>query len=108
MFITGLGTANPPHRYTQAECWQALQAAEQFSRLDRRASVTLQKVLLGDNGIHTRCLAFTSLDEAFAIDPDTLKAGLFKKIVKAFGLGENVGDPCYSAPLRRGFFIPAR
>ena len=72
MFITGLGTATPPNRYTQAECWEALQRAEQFARLDKRARVTLQRVLLGDNGIRTRSLAFTSLDEAFEIDPDTL------------------------------------
>ena len=73
MFITGLGTAAPPNRYTQAECWEALQAAPQFARLDKRARVTLQRVLLGDNGICTRSLALTSLDEAFAIDPDTLQ-----------------------------------
>jgi alkylresorcinol/alkylpyrone synthase len=72
MFIVGLGTAAPPHRYTQTQCWEALQGAAQFRRLDRRARATLQKVLLGDNGIHTRSLVFDTLDEAFAIDPDTL------------------------------------
>ena len=72
MFITGLGTATPRNRYTQGECWEAFQRAAQFARLDRRARATLQSVLLGDNGIHTRSLALDSLDEVFAIDPDTL------------------------------------
>ncbi len=72
MFITGLGTATPPHRYTQIECWEAFQAAAQFAQLDRRARATLQRVLLHDNGIRTRSLALATLAEAFAIDPDTL------------------------------------
>lgn len=72
MFITGLGTATPPHRYTQVQCWEAFQAAAQFALLDRRARATLQKVLLRDNGIHARSLALDSLAEVFAADPDTL------------------------------------
>lgn len=72
MFIVGLGTAAPPNRYTQAQCWDALQASGQFAQLDRHARVTLQHVLLHDNGIRTRALALDSLDDAFAIDPDTL------------------------------------
>ena len=73
MFITGLGTATPPHRYTQVECWDAFQSAAQFVRLDRRARTTLQRVLLHDNGIRTRALALDTLSEVFATDPDTLQ-----------------------------------
>lgn len=73
MFITGLGTATPPHRYTQMQCWDAFQAAPQFGQLDRRARTTLQKVLLHDNGIRTRSLALDSLANVFAADPDTLQ-----------------------------------
>jgi len=72
MFITGLGTATPPNRYTQGQCWDAFQNAAQFTQLDRRARTTLRRVLLGENGIHTRSLALDSLDEVFATDPDTL------------------------------------
>jgi alkylresorcinol/alkylpyrone synthase len=72
MFITGLGTATPPHRYTQTECWEAFQAAPQFARLDRRARGTLHSVLLRDNGIRTRDLALDSLADVFAADADTL------------------------------------
>ena len=72
MFITGLGTATPRNRYTQSQCWEAFQRAAQFARLDRRARATLQRVLLGDNGIHMRSLALDTLDEVFAADSDTL------------------------------------
>ncbi len=72
MFILGLGTAVPPNRYTQAQCWEALQGSGQFARLDRRARATLQRVLLRDNGIRTRSLALDALDDAFTLDPDTL------------------------------------
>jgi len=72
MFIVGLGTAAPQNRYTQAQCWEALQGAAQFAQLERPARATLQRVLQSDNGIHTRALALDSLDEVFATDPDTL------------------------------------
>ena len=72
MFIAGLGTATPQHRYTQLQCWEAFQGARQFAQLDRRARATLQRVLLHANGIRTRALALGALDEVFAADPDTL------------------------------------
>jgi predicted naringenin-chalcone synthase len=74
MFITGLGTANPPQRYKQTECWEAVQVAPQFPRLAPRSRAILRKVLNGNNGIETRHLAFDSLHEAFSLDPDTLHA----------------------------------
>ena len=72
MFITGLGTAVPRTRYTQGQCWEAFQGSAQFALLDRRARLTLQRVLLGDNGIQTRSLALDTLADVFAADPDTL------------------------------------
>jgi predicted naringenin-chalcone synthase len=74
MFITGLGTANPPQRYKQTEGWEAVQVAPQFARLAPRSRAILRKVLNGNNGIETRHLAFDSLHEAFSLDPDTLHA----------------------------------
>lgn len=73
MFITGLGTAAPPNRYTQRECWQALQGSTQLSQLVPRSQAILRKVLNADNGIETRHLVFEDLTEAFSIDPDTLQ-----------------------------------
>jgi predicted naringenin-chalcone synthase len=72
MFFAGIGTATPPQRYTQAQCWEALQHAPQFAQLDRRARSTLQHVLLGKNGIQTRALAVDPLHEVFVADPDAL------------------------------------
>ena len=72
MFVNGLGTANPPHRYTKTQCWDAFRASDWFLRLDRRSRAIAETVLLHDNGIEARRLALTTLDEVFRIDPDTL------------------------------------
>jgi alkylresorcinol/alkylpyrone synthase len=72
MFVNGLGTANPPQRYTKAQCWDAFRASDWFLRLDRRAHAIAETVLLRDNGIEARHLALESLDEVFQIEPDTL------------------------------------
>jgi predicted naringenin-chalcone synthase len=74
MFIKGLGTAAPPHRYTQKECWLALEASPQFGRLTPRSRAILKKVLTGRNGIAARHLALDPLQEAFVISPDALQA----------------------------------
>jgi predicted naringenin-chalcone synthase len=72
MFITGLGTATPTWLYSQAECWDALQRAPQFSKLNSRSRALAKKVLLGKNGISTRHLAFECLEDAFELSPDAL------------------------------------
>lgn len=74
MFITGLGTAAPLQRYTQAECWGALQKSARFETLAPRSRAILRKVLTGENGIATRHLAFNNLSEAFDLTPDALHA----------------------------------
>ncbi|HTH47864.1 MAG TPA: stilbene synthase, partial [Candidatus Limnocylindria bacterium] len=74
MFLTGLGTAVPSRRITQAECWEAFQGAPQFASLDSRSQALLRKVLNGRNGIATRYAAVADWDEAFALTPDVLHA----------------------------------
>ena len=74
MYVIGLGTAAPEQRYTKADCWEAFKASPWFERLDRRARAITERVLLHDNGIEARRLAVHSLQEVFAIDPDTLHA----------------------------------
>jgi alkylresorcinol/alkylpyrone synthase len=74
MHIVGLGTATPQQRYTKAECWDALKTSAWFDRLDRRARMIAELVLTRDNGIEARRLAVDSLQDVFAIDPDTLHA----------------------------------
>lgn len=78
MFITGIGSAAPSSRFTQAECWQALVAAPQFPGLSSRSRAILKKVLLSENGISTRHFALENLEEAFAIEPDVLHARFAK------------------------------
>lgn len=79
MFITGLGTANPPNQYTQKECWETLIPSQTFARLKPRSRTILEKVLLGDNGIESRYLALDHLEEAFQLDPDTLHRRFFQR-----------------------------
>ena len=72
MFVNAIGTANPPRSYSKAECWEAFKNSDWFLKLDRRAHIIAETVLTKDNGIASRSLAVGSLDEVFAIDPDTL------------------------------------
>jgi alkylresorcinol/alkylpyrone synthase len=74
MFLNGLGTAVPPRRFTQMECWAALQKSPQFPQLNARSRALLKKVLSGESGIATRHLAVANLDEMFVLTPDTLHA----------------------------------
>jgi len=74
MFLSGLGTATPATRYTQAQCWDALVASQYLPTLNTRSQAILRKVLRGNNGICSRFLAFDDLSEAFALDPDQLDA----------------------------------
>jgi alkylresorcinol/alkylpyrone synthase len=88
MFVSGLGTASPPHRYTKSECWIAFKSSEWFRKLDRRSNLIVERVLQKDNGIDRRALAIESLDEVFSIDPDTLHK---RFLANAPALGESAG-----------------
>ena len=72
MYFIGVGTAAPATRYTQVQCYEALQGSPQFQQLDRRSRALLQRLLLGDNGIDTRALALDPLSDAFDAQPDVL------------------------------------
>jgi len=72
MFLTGIGTAVPPGRFTQKECWEEFHNAPQFAGLGSRAQAILKKVLTGDNGIASRHLAIDGWDTAFVTGPDAL------------------------------------
>jgi alkylresorcinol/alkylpyrone synthase len=74
MFIIGIGTAAPPQRYSQEECWKVIQESPPFRELNRRSKAVLKKVLTADNGIETRHFALERLDQAFNLTPDALHA----------------------------------
>jgi alkylresorcinol/alkylpyrone synthase len=73
MYVTGIGTAAPPTRYTKAQCWQAFRDSSWYEQLDQRAVVLVRAVLQRENGMEARRLALDSLSEVFQIDPDTLR-----------------------------------
>ncbi|HEX3626087.1 MAG TPA: 3-oxoacyl-[acyl-carrier-protein] synthase III C-terminal domain-containing protein [Verrucomicrobiae bacterium] len=72
MFIIGIGTATPPRRYSQIDCWQTVQQCPRYQELNARSKAILKKVLTGENGIATRHFALEKLEEAFQINPDAL------------------------------------
>lgn len=72
MFITGLGTASPQHRFTQKECWDVFCGSVLSRRLDPRSRAIVRKVLTGNNGIVSRHLVLERVDEAFDLTPDVL------------------------------------
>ncbi len=77
MHFLGVATATPPARYTKTDCLVAFEQSDWFGRLDDRSHYIARSVLQRDNGIDARRLAVDSLDEVFAIDPNTL-AGRFR------------------------------
>src|SRR5882724_12773577 len=78
MFIIGLGTAVPPQRYSQRECWNAVQNLPQIAQLKPRSQAILKKVLCGDNGVDARHLALDPFMEIFDQTPDALQARFAK------------------------------
>jgi predicted naringenin-chalcone synthase len=72
MFITGLGTANPPYRYTQTDCLRALEGNRQFLQLRPASQQLLAKILQSAHGIATRNFALADLSQAFDLVPDIL------------------------------------
>jgi predicted naringenin-chalcone synthase len=78
MFIIGIGTATPPKRYSQMDCWQTVQHCPRFRELNPRSKAILKKVLTGENGISHRHFALEKLEEAFEINPDSLHSRFVK------------------------------
>jgi alkylresorcinol/alkylpyrone synthase len=72
VFLNSIGTALPDRCYTKSDCWKAFTESEWFKRLDLRAHAVARSVLSRDNGIEERWFAIDTLNEVFAIDPDTL------------------------------------
>ena len=72
MHLLSLGTSNPPNRFTQAECWNAVRISRAWAALRPRSKIILRTVLNNPNGIRQRYLALDNLSEAFETDPDTM------------------------------------
>jgi len=74
VFIIGLGTAAPPHRYTQRDSWEAVKNLPPVTQLQPRSRAIIKKVLCGNNGVDTRHLALEPFTEIFDQTPDALQA----------------------------------
>src|SRR6267154_912963 len=72
MFITGIGTASPPNRYAQTDCWEVFRHSALGNQLSPRSRAIVKKVLVGNNGIDSRHLALENLNQAFDLTPDAL------------------------------------
>ncbi len=72
MFLLGVGTATPPYKYSQKECWEAYCRSPYLTKLSSRSQAILRKVLTGNSGIEERYFAMGNLEEAFSCDPNTL------------------------------------
>ncbi|HWL52566.1 MAG TPA: 3-oxoacyl-[acyl-carrier-protein] synthase III C-terminal domain-containing protein [Chthoniobacteraceae bacterium] len=75
MFLVGLATSVPPYRYTQQQCWEAVEASGPYASLVPAARTLFRKLLVGAKGaVATRYLSLENLSEAFALHPDALAA----------------------------------
>jgi alkylresorcinol/alkylpyrone synthase len=100
MYLNAIGTALPERRYTKSDCWNAFATSDWFGRLDVRSRAIAKLVLGRNNGIEARRLAVDSLDEVFAIDPDTLQ--------RRFGVhAPRLAADAGRAALRRAALAPA-
>jgi predicted naringenin-chalcone synthase len=73
MYLTSLATSNPPHSFTQAETWQALQSHPEIGSLKPRSLSLLEKILSnGSSGIGGRQFISADLAPVFRQDAENL------------------------------------
>jgi predicted naringenin-chalcone synthase len=73
MYLTSLATSNPPHSFTQAETWQALQSHPSIGDLKTRSLSLLEKILCnGSSGIASRQFNAADLAPVFRQDAENL------------------------------------
>lgn len=73
MFLLSLATATPPHHFTQAETWLALQTHPDFGALKPRSVSLLEKILTnGSSGIENRQFTAADLAPVFRHDAEAL------------------------------------
>jgi alkylresorcinol/alkylpyrone synthase len=73
MYLLSLATSNPPHSFTQAETWHALQFHPAFPSLKPRSISLLEKILTsGSSGIESRQFTTADLAPVFRQDAEEL------------------------------------
>lgn len=71
MYLQSVASAFPETRFTQSECWDFLRAPA-ARELKIRSVELLEKVLLGDSGIHERRFALQDPQRLFSAGAETL------------------------------------
>ncbi len=66
MYLHSIATANPPHRYSQQDCFHAMKQGEWFAQLEQKSQKLLEKVLTGDSGIAERQFALKEISPVFS------------------------------------------
>ncbi len=89
MYLQSLASAFPKMRFTQRECWEALQQGPALHHLTRRSVKILETVLNGASGIDTR---------HFAIPPDELFTAGAEALSRAY---EKTAPPLGVEALRK-------
>lgn len=73
MYLLSLATSNPPHSFSQAETWHALQFHPAFPGLKPRSISLLEKILTsGSSGIESRQFTAADLAPVFRQDAEEL------------------------------------
>ncbi len=73
MFLKSIATANPPHSFTQADTWRALQSHPNIDNLKSRSLSLLEKILTStSSGIGTRQFPTPDLTPVFQQDAESL------------------------------------
>ncbi len=72
MYILSAAHAVPSTSYTQSECLRSFLSSPQFPLLKPVSQTLLRRILGGDNGITSRHLALSPIDDAFQLIPDVL------------------------------------
>jgi len=73
MYLSSLATANPPHNFTQADTWRALQSHPDIANLKTRSLSLLEKILTNSSsGIGNRQFSAPDLDTVFRQDAEAL------------------------------------
>ena len=84
MYLLSLATASPRNTYTQQDCFNIFADSEARKRLKQRSVTIMEKVLLRDNGIHSRRFSYPDVETIFDAGPEKLN-NVFEQEAPALG-----------------------
>ena len=84
MYLLSLATASPKNTYTQEDCFNIFADSDAKKRLKERSVSIMEKVLLRDNGIHSRRFSYPDVETIFDATPEKLN-NVFEQEAPALG-----------------------